>query len=103
MRRRDFVKLFAGSAAAWLLVAWAQRPERMRRIGVLLPGTANDPEYQVRMAAFTESLTQLGWVDGQNIRIDIRWATADSDRRRKSMTELVTLAQTSFSLLVVHR
>ena len=57
-----------------------------------MPGTADDPEYQTRLAAFTERLGQLGWVDGQTIHVDIRWSGADSDRRRKFATEIVTLA-----------
>ena len=92
MRRREFIRLIGGTIIAWPLAAPAQQGERVRRIGVLLPGTAGDPEYEARMAAFIKRLTQLGWVEGQNIRIDMRWAAADSDRRRKFATELVTLA-----------
>jgi putative ABC transport system substrate-binding protein len=92
MRRRDFIKVIAGSTAAWPLAVHAQQGERVRRIGVLMPGTADDPEYQTRLAAFTERLGQLGWVDGQNIRVDIRWTAADSDRRRNLAAELVSLA-----------
>ena len=88
MRRRDFIKVIAvaGSTAAWPLSV------RVRRVGVLMPGTADDPEYQTRLAAFTERLGQLGWVDGQTIHVDIRWSGADSDRRRKFVTEIVALA-----------
>ncbi|MGA8628682.1 MAG: ABC transporter substrate-binding protein [Pseudolabrys sp.] len=94
MRRRDFIKVIAvaGSTAAWPLSVHAQQGERVRRVGVLMPGTADDPEYQTRLAAFTERLGQLGWVDGQTIHVDIRWSGADSDRRRKFATEIVALA-----------
>jgi len=90
MRRRDLISLAAG-AAAWPLAAGAQQAE-MRRIGVLMPGTADDSEYQTRLAAFTQKLSQLGWVDGQNVRVDIRWTAGDFDRRRKVITEIVALA-----------
>ena len=94
MRRRDFIQVIAvaGSTAAWPLSVHAQQGERVRRVGVLMPGTADDPEYQTRLAAFTERLGQLGWVDGQTIHVDIRWSGADSDRRRKFATEIVALA-----------
>jgi putative ABC transport system substrate-binding protein len=92
MKRREFIKGFAGAAVAWPVMARAQQGERVRRIGVLMPGTADDREYQTRLAAFTERLSQMGWVDGQNIRVDIRWTAADSDRRRNFAAELVSLA-----------
>ena len=93
MRRREFIKLVVGGAAvAWPLMARAQQGERVRRVGVVMPGTTDDPEYQIRLAAFTERLSQLGWVDGQNIRIDTRWVGGDRDQRRKFAMELVTLA-----------
>jgi putative ABC transport system substrate-binding protein len=88
-RRRDFITLIGG-AAAWPLAARAQQPERMRRIGVLMYWTADDTEGQARLAAFTQALKQLGWSDGSNLRIDIRWATADDVRRHAA--ELVALA-----------
>jgi putative ABC transport system substrate-binding protein len=80
MRRREFFGLL-GSATAWSLATRAQQGERMRRVGVLLAAAADDPEYQARLAAFTQALAQLGWRDGQNLRIDTRWATADDIRR----------------------
>jgi Histidine kinase-, DNA gyrase B-, and HSP90-like ATPase len=91
LRRREFIKFVGGAAATWPFVALAQQSERMRRIGVLLPSTADDPEFQGRFAAFKDALTQLGWVDGQNIGIDTRWTAADADLRRKFATELVAL------------
>ena len=86
MRRREFITGIAGSAAAWPLAARAQQPERMRRIGVLLPAAADDTEVQARLAAFLQGLQLLGWTIGRNVRIDTRWAaampTAFADTRR---------------------
>src|SRR5215475_15501136 len=92
MRRRAFISLLGGAVVAWPLVAWAQRGERVRRIGVLMPGAADDPEYQARMTAFLQGLAQLGWLDGRNVRIDTRWGVGDADRIRKYAAELVALA-----------
>jgi ABC-type uncharacterized transport system substrate-binding protein len=92
MRRREFITLLCGVAAAWPLAARAQQPERMRRIGVLTPWPANDAEGQSRVAAFTQALQQLGWIDGQNVRIDYRWGDGKADTMRKYATELVALA-----------
>ena len=90
MRRREFVMLLGGSVAAWPLFAWAQQPERMRHIGVLIGNAADDAESQARTEAFAQGLAQLGWVDGRNVRIDTRWATADEIRRHAA--ELAELA-----------
>ena len=76
MRRREFITLLGGAAAAWPLAARAQQAERMRRIGVLMNLAADDPEGQARIAAFLQGLQQLGWTDGRNVRIDYRWAAA---------------------------
>ena len=91
MRRRDFISVIAGLGAVWplTLTARAQQPQRMRRIGVIIPGTADDAEYQARMAAFLQELQQLGWSDGRNVRIDTRWAAGDANLFRKYATELV--------------
>jgi putative ABC transport system substrate-binding protein len=70
----------------------AQQPERVRRVGVLMPYTANDPEGQARVAAFLQGLQQSGWTVGGNLRIDIRWATAEAVRIRKDAAELAALA-----------
>src|SRR5262245_9585616 len=91
MRRRTFITLLGGAAAAWPLAARAQQ-ERVRRIGVLMPSAADDPEFQARMTAFLQELAQLGWIDGRNVRIDTRWGVADADRIRKYAAELVALA-----------
>ena len=90
MKRREFITLLGGAAAAWPLAARAQQPERVRRIGVLMYLPADDAEGQARLAAFTQALKQLGWSDGRNLRIDTRWATADDIRRHAA--ELVGLA-----------
>ena len=91
MRRREFVALLGG-AAAWPLAAGAEQGERIRRIGVLMPSAADDPEFQARITAFLQGLAQLGWLDGRNVRIDSRWGVADADRIRKYAAELVGLA-----------
>src|SRR4051812_34579396 len=92
MRRREFITLL-GSAAAWPLAARAQQPgERMRRIGVLVNTTADDPEGQARIAAFHQALQEWGWTLGRNTRIDVRWGAIDADSSRRYATELVALA-----------
>ena len=92
LKRREFITLLGGAAAAWPLAARAQQPERMRRIGVLMSLAADDPEAQARLAAFLQGLQQLGWTDGRNVRIDYRWAAGDADRIRRYAAELVALA-----------
>jgi hypothetical protein len=69
LKRREFISLLGGAAAAWPLAARAQQPERMRRIGVLLPATADDAEFQARVGAFLQGLQQSGWSIGRNVRI----------------------------------
>ena len=93
VRRRDFIKVIAGSMAVWPLAARAQQPEQVRRIGVLMSDVAEDSEGQARLTAFVQTLQQLGWTDGRNVRIDIRWGGADADRYRRYAAELVTLAR----------
>jgi len=87
MRRREFITL-VGGAAAWPMVARAQQNERVRRIGVLVASSADDAEFQARVAAFNEGLAQLGWTEGRNVRIDTRWATTNADELRKHAAEL---------------
>jgi putative tryptophan/tyrosine transport system substrate-binding protein len=92
MRRREFITLLGGAAAAWPLAARAQQRERMRRIG-LLTGVPNvDPDAQARFAMFRQTLQQLGWTEGRNVRIDYRAGADHSDRIRQSAAELVGLA-----------
>jgi putative ABC transport system substrate-binding protein len=92
LRRRDFVTLLGGVAAAWPLATRAQQAERMRRIGVLMNRAADDPDGQARLAAFRQGLQDLGWTDGSNARIDVRWGGNDVDRERRYAAELVALA-----------
>ncbi|HVI61285.1 MAG TPA: ABC transporter substrate binding protein, partial [Bradyrhizobium sp.] len=91
MKRRAFITLLGG-AAAWPITARAQQPERRRRIGVLMNVAANDPQGQVRVAAFQQVLQQLGWSEGRNARIDTRWGENDVEYERQYAAELVTLA-----------
>jgi putative ABC transport system substrate-binding protein len=91
MRRREFITL-VGSAAITSLAAHAQQPDRMRRVGILLPATADDLDYQAFVAAFLQGLGQLGWIVGRNMRIDTRWATADVAAIRRHAAELAALA-----------
>ena len=92
MRRREFITALGGAAVAWPLAARAQQPERMRRIGVLLPAAADDAVFQTRMAVFLQELALLGWTVARNLRIDIRWATADAAEIRRHAAELAALA-----------
>ena len=91
MNRREFITLIGG-AAAWPLAARAQQGDRVRRIGVLMPGNENDPEWKTFVSAFTQALAGLGWTDGRNVRIDLRWGGADINRIRRMLAqELVGL------------
>ena len=91
MRRRDFIKVLAGSAITWPLGAHAQQLEQVRRIGVLMNLAANDPEGQARIAAFRQGLQMLGWEEGQNTHIDYRWTGGALDRMRGYAAELLSL------------
>jgi putative ABC transport system substrate-binding protein len=91
LKRREFITLFGG-AAMWPLASRAQQPERMRRIGVLSPVPANQPDGAARHRAFLDALAQLGWSDGRNLRIDARWSDGNSVITRKYAGELVALA-----------
>src|SRR5215831_2752216 len=91
MRRRAFISLLGG-AVIWSVVARAQQREQMRRIGILLPATADDPVFQARLAAFYQELALLGWSIGRNVRIDTHWATAKASEIRKHAIELAELA-----------
>ena len=86
--RREFISLLGG-AAAW--PARGQQGERGRRVGVLVAATADDPDAQGRIAALVEALGQLGWTDGRNVRIDVRWATTNADDLRRHAVELAAL------------
>jgi len=89
MRRREFITLLGGAAAAWPLTARAQQSERMRRIGVLHTPAVDDPDGQARNAAFLQGLQQFGWTDGRNVQIDTRWSAGDAERIRRYVAEFV--------------
>jgi ABC-type uncharacterized transport system substrate-binding protein len=90
IRRREFITLLGG-AAAWPVAAHAQQPERMRRIGVLVPYDENDPEAGRRLSALTQALADLGWTDGRNLRMYLRWHGGDTNRIPALAQELVGL------------
>jgi len=90
MRRREFITLL-GAATAWPVAARAQQGTRMRRIGVFMPGVADDPEGQARNAAFLQRLGELGWIVGRNVRIDYRWGV-DLEHYQVIAAELIALS-----------
>src|SRR6266487_822649 len=82
MKRREFITLLGGGAAAWPLAARAQQPSQMRRIGMLTGFTSDDPGGQARLTAFAQGLEQLGWTVGGNVRTETRWGAGDAERYR---------------------
>ena len=90
MKRREFISLLGG-AAAWPLAARAQRGERVRRVGVLMYTTPNEPESQARLTALAQGLQESGWAVGRNLRIDVRWSSGDLARLSNDAEELVAL------------
>jgi putative ABC transport system substrate-binding protein len=99
MRRREFLGVLGSAAAAWPAVARAQQASPVRRIGILMGGAEGDSQSEAGLAALTTALRQLGWTDGQNIRIDIRWASGNVERMKAFAKELVGLPS---DLLVAH-
>jgi ABC-type uncharacterized transport system substrate-binding protein len=91
MKRREFITLVGGSAAAWPLAARAQQPDRMRRIGILIPFPKGDAEIQARVQAFRQELARLGWSEGSNVQFDERWSTDNMDLVRVDSANLVVL------------
>ena len=91
MRRRDFITLLGGAAATWPVVGRAQQSERVRRVGVLMHTTSDEPDAQARLAAFLQGMQGAGWEVGRNLRIETRWSAGDLARLRKNATELVAL------------
>jgi ABC-type uncharacterized transport system substrate-binding protein len=91
MRRREFITL-VGGAAAWPLSGYAQQGEQLRRIGILLNAAADDPQFKTWVEAFLQSLKQLGWTDGRNMKIDYRWGAGEAERVSRYAAELVALA-----------
>ena len=90
MRRREFITLLGG-VAAWPLAARAQQGERVRRVGILIPASADDPAWQARVGAFLQGMGQLGWSIGRNLQIDTRWATTNAAEIRRQAAELAAL------------
>jgi ABC-type uncharacterized transport system substrate-binding protein len=92
MKRREFITLLGGAAAAWPFAARAQQPERMRRIGVLVSAVEGDPRGLESITAFAQGLAELGWTVGRNVRIEYRWGAGDLDRFRRYAAELIALS-----------
>ena len=90
MRRRDFITLAGSATAAWPLGVRAQNPERLRRIGILMGGI-NNPTARSLITAFEQTLKQLGWAEGSNLQIDIRWGDNSSERVAGYARELIQL------------
>ena len=90
IRRREFIT-FLGGAASWPLAARAQQGERVRRVGLLMVGDESDPVMKTMVSAFTQALAGLGWIDGRNVRMDLRWGGADINRMVALAQELVGL------------
>ena len=82
MRRREFITLIGCASVAWPFVALAQKPDRTRRIGVLMSLGENDPEGKAQLSGFTQGLADLGWSDGPNLRMDVRWGGGDVNKIR---------------------
>jgi putative ABC transport system substrate-binding protein len=100
VKRREFITLLGGTAAAWPLAVRAQQGERMRRIGVLMNLAADESETGARRAAFLQGLQELGWSEGRNLRIDYRWGVGDNDRHRANAAELAApVNATGFMIL----
>src|SRR6516162_8429954 len=91
IRRRDFITLLGSAAAAWPLAARAQQGDRVRRIGVLMPLDESDPLAKTFVSALTQTIADLGWIDGRNMRMDLRWHGSDADRIRALAQELIGL------------
>src|SRR5258705_1545874 len=92
VRRREFIALLGGAAAAWPYAARAQQVERVRRVGVLTYLAADDPDLPPRVAAFAQGLQELGWIDGRNVRIEYRAGGGNPERYRDYAAELISLA-----------
>ena len=91
MQRREFITLLGGTAAAWPLAARAQQPERVRRVGVLISSTEDDPQVRLQTAAFQQGLLELGWTEGRNVHIDFRFLGDEPNRLKTYAAELVAL------------
>jgi ABC-type uncharacterized transport system substrate-binding protein len=109
MKRREFITLLGGAAAAWPLAARAQQGERIRLIGVLLSTREGEPVRGAQFTAFVQRLADLGWAEGHNLRLEVRWTAGSIDAARKYAAELVALApdviisDTSFDVAAVQQ
>src|SRR6267154_1026184 len=109
MRRREFIVGLGGAAVAWPNAARAQQGGRVRRVGVLMNAAATEMEYQSYLAAFIQGLRQLGWTEGQNLRLDVRWNAGDAGLARTYAAQLiglmpdVILASTTINLTVIQQ
>src|SRR5260370_34669505 len=92
MRRRQFITLLSGAAAAWPLAARAQQPDRVRRIGVIMGFAEDDEVWQAYLATFRQRLQDFGWSEGRNIRFDYRFTGESTERMRTAATEVVAMA-----------
>jgi ABC-type uncharacterized transport system substrate-binding protein len=109
MKRRDFVKLLGGALTMWPVAVRGQQPNQARRIGVLMEGVETEPDYQSYLAAFVQGLRELGWIEGQNLHIDVRWSASNTELARVYSAELVglmpnvILAATTLNLKMIHQ
>jgi putative ABC transport system substrate-binding protein len=92
IKRRDFITLLGGAAAAWPLAAWAQQGDRVRRLGVLMYSAESDPRAKARFTRLVQALRSLGWINGQTLHMDVRWSAGDAERARTFATELIAPA-----------
>src|SRR5215831_10927707 len=90
LRRREFITLFGG-AAVWPFAARAQQRERMRRIGIIVPAAADNPEYQARVGAFLQEVAQFRWEIGRNLQVDMHWAGANAAGIRRHAAQLAAV------------
>jgi len=91
MRRREFISLIGGVAVAWPLAARAEQADRTRRVGVLMGYAETDPQAKAMLAEFTRAVSEFGWIEGRNLRMDVRWAPGNTDLMRTFAKELVSL------------
>jgi putative tryptophan/tyrosine transport system substrate-binding protein len=91
MRRREFITLLGGVALAWPLAARAEQADRIRRVGVLMGYAETDPQAKALLAEFTQAVSEFGWIEGRNLRMDVRWAPGNTDLMRTFAKELVSL------------
>ena len=108
MQRREFITILGGAATTWPGAVLGQ-PNQARRIGVLMQGSGTEPDYQAYLAAFVQGLRQLGWIEGQSLRIDVRWSASDTKLARAYSAELiglmpdVILAASTLNLTMIHQ